>query len=78
MIGSSLDTRIKLQNPSKSRMLIEIAPAARQAFRDMLFPAPKEALINKASESDIRSDVIQALSYIPNRQYLNIGDASAK
>ena len=49
---------------------------ARQIFSDMLFPAQREALINKARESDVRKDVVQALSYIPERQYLNAGDAT--
>lgn len=48
---------------------------AREVFRDMLYPVWKEDLINKASESDVRSDVIQALLYLPEREYFSAGDA---
>lgn len=43
---------------------------ARSAFRDITYPTWRQALINKASEIDVRSYVIQVLRHLPDQEYL--------
>lgn len=48
---------------------------AKQAFRDASYPAVKLNLVNKAEEYDILSEVMQAISSLPDREYSNSDDA---
>lgn len=48
---------------------------AKQAFRDVFYPAVKLNLISKAEEYAITSEVMQAISSLPDREYSNSDDA---
>jgi hypothetical protein len=48
---------------------------ARSAFRDATYPVWKHALVNRASEFDVRSNVIQALRHLPDQEYISADDA---
>jgi len=47
---------------------------AVQAFRDMRYPVTKNQLIEKAKSLNARSEVIQAVENIPDREYKNAAD----
>ena len=48
---------------------------ARQAFRDVRYPASRLDLINKANESNIRKSVLQVIESLPERVYYSYSDA---
>jgi hypothetical protein len=47
---------------------------AVQAFREMKYPATKTQFLDKAKSLNARSEVIQAIENIPDREYSSAGD----
>lgn len=47
---------------------------ASQAFRDMKYPVTKNQLLDKAKSLNARSEVIQAIENIPDKEYHSTAD----
>lgn len=48
---------------------------ARRAFKDITYPAWRQALIDKANESDVLFEVFEVLWHLPDREYSSADDA---
>jgi hypothetical protein len=48
---------------------------AVQAFRDVFYPASKQELVSKAEKYGVRSEVLQAIENLPDREYISSNDA---
>lgn len=48
---------------------------AVEAFRDVFYPASKRDLISKAEKYGVRSEILQAIENLPDREYISSNDA---